>query len=145
LIRKWAGPGSRHCAELLIRIPERRWLGRLACPGPTVTVSRHGEEGKGIDDRAFASATELPGEIRDRRIGCVELLDFYLARAERHNHALKAIVVWQSTTRENAPGPPMPPSHAESAARHSDDRQRIVQCRGPAQAGGASESARCYP
>ena len=36
-----------------------------------------------MDDRAFASATELTNEIRDRRIGCVELLDFYLARAER--------------------------------------------------------------
>jgi Asp-tRNA(Asn)/Glu-tRNA(Gln) amidotransferase A subunit family amidase len=43
------------------------------------------EEGKGMEDRAFASATELSDEIRDRHIGCVELLDFYLARAERHN------------------------------------------------------------
>jgi Asp-tRNA(Asn)/Glu-tRNA(Gln) amidotransferase A subunit family amidase len=58
-------------------------------------VPRHGKEGKGMDDRAFASATELAGEIRDRHIGCVELLDFYLARAERHNPGLNAIVVWQ--------------------------------------------------
>ena len=49
----------------------------------------------GMGDRAFASATELSDEIRDRHIGCVELLDFYLARAERHNPALNAIVVWQ--------------------------------------------------
>ncbi|HKM74096.1 MAG TPA: amidase [Stellaceae bacterium] len=48
-----------------------------------------------MDDRAFASATELSDEIRDRRIGCVELLNFYLARAERHNPMLNAIVVWQ--------------------------------------------------
>ena len=48
-----------------------------------------------MGDRAFASATELSDEIRDRHIGCVELLDFYLARAERHNPALNAIVVWQ--------------------------------------------------
>ena len=48
-----------------------------------------------MDDRAFASATSLAGEIRDRRIGCVELLDFYVARAERHNPALNAIVVRQ--------------------------------------------------
>jgi hypothetical protein len=27
-----------------------------------------------MDDRAFASATRLANEIRDRRIGCVELL-----------------------------------------------------------------------
>jgi amidase len=56
-----------------------------------------------MDDRAFASATELSEEIRDRRIGCVELLDFYLARAERHNPALNAIVVWQvEQARERA-------------------------------------------
>ena len=41
--------------------------------------------GMGMGDRAFASATELSDEIRDRHIGCVELLDVYLARAERHN------------------------------------------------------------
>src|SRR2546423_7824848 len=56
-----------------------------------------------MDDRAFASATELTNEIRDRRIGCVELLDFYLARAERHNPTLNAIVVWQvDQARERA-------------------------------------------
>jgi amidase len=56
-----------------------------------------------MDDRAFASATELAGEIRDRRIGCLELLDFYLARAERHNPGLNAIVVWQvDQARERA-------------------------------------------
>ena len=56
-----------------------------------------------MDDRAFASATELTNEIRDRRIGCVELLDFYLARAERHNPMLNAIVVWQvDQARERA-------------------------------------------
>ena len=56
-----------------------------------------------MEDRAFASATELSDEIRDRHIGCVELLDFYLARAERHNPALNAIVVWQvDQARERA-------------------------------------------
>ena len=56
-----------------------------------------------MGDRAFASATELSDEIRDRHIGCVELLDFYLARAERHNPALNAIVVWQvDQARERA-------------------------------------------
>jgi hypothetical protein len=38
-----------------------------------------------VDDRAFASVTELSTELRDRRIGCVELLDFSVARAERQN------------------------------------------------------------
>jgi amidase len=56
-----------------------------------------------MDERAFASATELSGAIRDRRIGCLELLDFYLARAERHNPGLNAIVVWQvDRARERA-------------------------------------------
>ena len=67
-----------------------------------------------MDNRAFASATELSAEIRDRRIGCVELLDFYLARVERHNPTLNAIVVW-STRHENALAPQMPPSRAASA------------------------------
>jgi len=49
-----------------------------------------------MDDRAFSSATELSAEIGDRHVGCVELLDFYLARAERHNPALNAIIVWQA-------------------------------------------------
>src|SRR5437016_1800210 len=56
-----------------------------------------------MDDCAFASATQLANEIRDRHIGCVELLEFYLARAERHNPALNAIVVWQvDQARERA-------------------------------------------
>ena len=56
-----------------------------------------------MDDRAFASATELSDAIRSRRIGCVELLDFYLARAEQHNPGLNAIVVWQvEQARERA-------------------------------------------
>jgi amidase len=56
-----------------------------------------------MDNRAFASATEQANDILDRRIGCVELLDFYLARADRHNSALNAIVVWQiDQARERA-------------------------------------------
>src|SRR5580658_9042336 len=46
-------------------------------------------------DHAFASATRLAAEIRDRRVGCLELLDFFLARAERYNPALNAIIAWQ--------------------------------------------------
>ena len=48
-----------------------------------------------MQDRAFSSATELSGQLRDRRLGCLELLDFYLARAERYNPELNAIIVWQ--------------------------------------------------
>ena len=56
-----------------------------------------------MDDHAFASATDLSTEIADRGVGCVELLDFYLARVERHNPALNAVVVWQvEQARERA-------------------------------------------
>jgi amidase len=48
-----------------------------------------------MDEHAFASATSLAGEIRDRRVGCLELFDFFLARAERHNPGLNAVVAWQ--------------------------------------------------
>jgi amidase len=49
-----------------------------------------------MNEHAFASAADLAAEIRARRVGCLELLDFYLARAERFNPALNAIVAWQS-------------------------------------------------
>src|SRR5207248_3993135 len=53
--------------------------------------------------RAFAPATALAGEFRDRRIGCLELLDFFLERAGRLNPALNAIVAWQiEKARERA-------------------------------------------
>jgi amidase len=56
-----------------------------------------------MDERAFASAGRLAGEIRDRKTGCVELLDFFLERAERYNPRLNAIVVWQiERARERA-------------------------------------------
>jgi amidase len=56
-----------------------------------------------MDERAFASASHLAAEIRDRRIGCVELLDHYLARAERYNPALNGVVTWQiDQARERA-------------------------------------------
>src|ERR1700680_4114206 len=56
-----------------------------------------------MEERAFASATRLAGEIRDRRIGCLELLDLFVARAEQYNPALNAIVAWQvEKARERA-------------------------------------------
>jgi len=41
----------------------------------------------------FRSAKELAADIRRKKIGCLELLDLYLARVEQHNPALNAIVV----------------------------------------------------
>lgn len=56
-----------------------------------------------MDERAFVSASRLAGEIRERRIGCLELLDFFLTRAERYNPALNAIVAWRiEEARERA-------------------------------------------
>ena len=40
----------------------------------------------------FRSAKALAAEIRRRKIGCLELLDLYLARVAKHNPALNAII-----------------------------------------------------
>ena len=61
-----------------------------------------------MDEVAFASATRLALEVRDRRVGCLELLEHYLARAERHNTALNAVVAWQLTALAIGRGRPMP-------------------------------------
>src|SRR5262245_47696962 len=45
-----------------------------------------------MTDIAFAPARRLAAAIRQRKIGCAELLDHYLARVERFNPALNAIV-----------------------------------------------------
>jgi amidase len=56
-----------------------------------------------MNEHGFAAAADLAAEIRARRIGCLELLDFYLARAQRFNPALNAIVAWQiDRARERA-------------------------------------------
>src|SRR3989475_1316777 len=41
----------------------------------------------------FRSAKQLAAEIRKKKIGCLELLDLYLARIEKHDGALNAVVV----------------------------------------------------
>ena len=46
-----------------------------------------------MTELAFRSATALGAAIRTREIGCRELLEHYLARVERHNPALNAIIV----------------------------------------------------
>src|SRR5262249_20673924 len=48
-----------------------------------------------MDNLAFASATQLAAAIRDRTVGCLELLDFFVARAHALNPRLNAIVAWQ--------------------------------------------------
>ena len=46
-----------------------------------------------MTEPAFRSATALAAAIRAREIGCRELLEHYVARSERHNPALNAIIV----------------------------------------------------
>ncbi len=48
-----------------------------------------------MSDIAFKPARSLASMIRRKKIGFLELLDHYLARVERHNPALNAIVVTQ--------------------------------------------------
>ena len=44
-------------------------------------------------DLSFTSATFLTAAIRARQVGCLELLDHYIARVERYDGALNAVVV----------------------------------------------------
>ena len=46
-----------------------------------------------MPDIAFRSATELARQIRAKEIGCVELLDYFLARVQKYNPAVNAIIV----------------------------------------------------
>src|SRR5262245_33003869 len=43
-------------------------------------------------DTAFRSAKYLTAQIRRKKIGCLELLDLYLARVDKYNPALNAII-----------------------------------------------------
>jgi len=44
-------------------------------------------------DIPFRSAKQLAADIRRKKIGCLELLDLYLARIEKYDGALNAVVV----------------------------------------------------
>ena len=46
-----------------------------------------------MTDIAFAPATRLASLIRRKKIGCLELLEHYVARVEKYNPAVNAIVV----------------------------------------------------
>src|SRR5690606_35266842 len=49
-------------------------------------------ESRPMPDIAFRTATELGAAIRKREIGAAELLEHYLARVERFNPPLNAII-----------------------------------------------------
>src|SRR2546428_13561992 len=44
-------------------------------------------------DVPFRSARQLAADVRKKKIGCLELLDLYLARVEKYDGALNAVVV----------------------------------------------------
>ena len=46
-----------------------------------------------MPDVPFRSARQLASAIRRKKIGCLELLDLYLARVDKHDGALNAVVV----------------------------------------------------
>ncbi len=48
---------------------------------------------EGHDDWTYASALSLAEQVRARRIGCLELLEHYIARIERYDAQLNAVVV----------------------------------------------------
>lgn len=54
-----------------------------------------------MDNLHFKSAVELAGLIRDKKISALELLDHFLARVEKHNPRLNAII-WMDAEKARA-------------------------------------------
>jgi amidase len=89
-----------------------------------------------LTDIAYLPAHKLAGKLRSREIGCLELLEHHLARVERFNPALNAII-WNDleAARERRtrrircspaarPGGPARPAHDHQelrSRRRADD------------------------
>jgi len=56
-------------------------------------VGAGGRHSRAMLDVPFRSARQLAAAIRARKIGCLELLEAYLARVDRYNSRLNAVVV----------------------------------------------------
>jgi amidase len=69
-------------------------------------------------DLHFKTAVELAEMIREKEIGCVELLEHFLTRCDRHNAGLKAIIVWRR-------------DEARARSRHADDALAKGEVWGP--------------
>ncbi len=69
-------------------------------------------------DRAFRSTATLARDLRDRKIGCLELLEHYLARIERLNPRLNAVVT-------------LDVERARARAREADEALARGRVRGP--------------
>jgi amidase len=63
-------------------------------------------------DLAFASATSLAAAIRRKRLGCRELLEHFLARIERLNPKLNAVVTLDAEHARRQVTTPTPRSRA---------------------------------
>src|SRR5712692_534037 len=75
---------------------ETTWIGvslsgRRRAHGVDILSAHAG--GTTMLDIPFRSAKQLAADIRKKKIGCLELLDLYLARVEKYDGALNAIVV----------------------------------------------------
>ena len=87
-----------------------------------------------MDHVHYKSATELASLIRRKKIGCLELLDHYLARVERYNPELNA-VIWKDNekARKRAKAADAALTKGERvgpAARRADDHQGKLRGRG---------------
>src|SRR5690349_8058541 len=65
------------------------WCRNVKSSGATVPPRTGGT----MTDIAFAPATRLASLIRRKKIGCLELLEHYVARLEKYNPAVNAVVV----------------------------------------------------
>ena len=74
-------------------------------------------------DVPFRSARQLARDIRRKKIGCLELLDLYLARVEKYDGASTR---WSSaTSTARAPAPVRPTARWPSGSRGG----RCTACR----------------
>jgi amidase len=81
-------------------------------------LARQSKGGFETMDLAYSPAVELTAKLRAREIGCLELLDHHLARVERFNSKLNAIVV-------------LDPERARARARVADDALAKGETWGP--------------
>lgn len=71
-----------------------------------------------MSEGAFRSTVELAAALRDRSVGCAELLEAYVARAERGGARINAIVAWDL-------------EQARERARAADEALARGECWGP--------------
>ena len=97
-------------------------------------------------DIAFRSREAAGRRHPRKKIGCLELLDLYLARVEKHDPALNAIVVRDVDARAQARARRRPRAGEAAsvgpAARRADDGEGVVRRRRPADDVGRAGASR---